>query len=29
MFPAENIRDWRGHAVVDQNGDKIGTLEAI
>jgi hypothetical protein len=29
MIPAENVRDWRGHAVVDQNGDKIGTLEAV
>lgn len=28
-FPADNIRDWRGHAVVDDDGDKIGTLEAI
>jgi hypothetical protein len=28
-FPAENIRDWRGHAVVDGAGDKIGSLEAI
>ena len=29
MFEADNIRDWRGHAVIDQNGDKIGTLEAV
>jgi hypothetical protein len=29
MFPAENIRDWRGHAVVDQQGKKIGDLEAV
>ena len=28
-IPAENIRDWRGHDVVDATGDKIGTLEAI
>lgn len=28
-FPAENVRDWRGHAVVDGDGDKIGTLEAV
>lgn len=28
-FPAENIRDWRGHAVVDRRGGKIGSLEAI
>lgn len=29
MIPAENIRDWRGHPVVDLTGDKIGTLEAV
>ena len=29
MFPAENIRDWRGHAVVDVNGKKIGELESV
>lgn len=29
MFEAENIRDWRGHAVVDHDGARIGTLEAI
>jgi len=28
-FPAENIRDWRGHTVVDGSGDKIGSLEAV
>ena len=28
-FPAENIRDWRNHDVVDVNGDKIGSLEAV
>jgi hypothetical protein len=28
-FPAENIRDWRGHAVVDEGGSKIGTLESV
>lgn len=28
-FFAENIRDWRGHAVVDGSGDRIGTLEAV
>jgi hypothetical protein len=28
-FPAENIRDWRGRDVVDADGNKIGTLEAI
>jgi PRC-barrel domain len=29
MFEAENIRDWRGHDVVDSDGGKIGTLEAV
>lgn len=29
LFPAENIRDWRGRPVVDSRGDKIGTLEAV
>jgi PRC-barrel domain len=29
VFEAENIRDWRGHPVVDQSGDKIGDLEAV
>jgi hypothetical protein len=28
-FPAENIRDWRDHDVVDANGDKIGSLESV
>jgi hypothetical protein len=29
MFQAGDIREWRGHAVVDSGGSKIGTLEAI
>ena len=29
MFEAENIRDWRDRDVVDQNGRKIGQLEAV
>ncbi|BCJ46859.1 photosystem reaction center subunit H [Actinoplanes ianthinogenes] len=29
MFPAENLRDWRGHKVIDPAGDKIGELEAV
>ncbi len=29
MFEAENIRDWRNHDVVDQDGHKIGLLEAV
>lgn len=28
-FPAENIRDWAGLAVVDVAGDKVGPLEAV
>jgi hypothetical protein len=29
MFPAENLRDWRGNKVIDPSGDKIGDLEAV
>jgi hypothetical protein len=29
MFEAEDIRDWLGHDVVDESGDKIGELESI
>jgi hypothetical protein len=29
MFPAENLRDWRGENVVDPQDDKIGDLEAV
>lgn len=29
LFPAENIRDWRGKSVVDRDGGKIGALEAV
>jgi hypothetical protein len=29
MFPAENLRDWRGENVVDPEDNKIGDLEAI
>jgi hypothetical protein len=29
VFPAENIRDWRGHDVVDADGSKIGSLESV
>ncbi|MEV0848291.1 PRC-barrel domain-containing protein [Streptomyces sp. NPDC049954] len=29
MFEAGDIRDWRGHDVVDAEGHKIGSLEAI
>ncbi|MFJ8660893.1 PRC-barrel domain-containing protein [Streptomyces sp. NPDC093795] len=29
MFEAEDIRQWRGHNVVDHEGHKIGVLEAV
>ncbi|GAA2486685.1 PRC-barrel domain-containing protein [Winogradskya humida] len=29
MFPAENLRDWRGEKVIDPDGGKIGELEAV
>jgi hypothetical protein len=29
MFEAANIREWRGHGVVDARGHKIGGLEAV
>ena len=29
MFPAENLRDWRGESVIAPDGDKIGELEAV
>jgi hypothetical protein len=29
MFEAANIREWRGHDVVDTQGHKIGELEAV
>jgi hypothetical protein len=29
MFPAENLRDWRGQKVIDHEGDKVGELEAV
>jgi hypothetical protein len=29
MFPAENLRDWRGKKVIDPEGHRIGHLEAI
>ena len=29
MFPAENLRDWRGEKVIDPDDNKIGELEAI
>ena len=29
MFDATDIREWRGHDVVDADGHKIGALEAI
>ena len=29
MFEAGDIREWRGHDVVDPDGHKIGELEAV
>ncbi len=29
MFEAGDIREWRGHDVVDAQGRKIGELEAV
>src|SRR5260370_15856904 len=29
VFEAGDIREWRGHDVVDADGHKIGELEAI
>ena len=29
MFPAENLRDWRGKKVIDPAGAKIGRMEAV
>ena len=29
MFEAADIREWRGHEVVDTDGHKIGELEAV
>src|ERR1700731_2357723 len=29
VFEAGNIREWRGHDVVDAQGHKIGELEAV
>src|ERR1700729_3752077 len=29
VFEAANIREWRGHDVVDDQGHKIGELEAV
>ncbi len=29
MFEAADIREWRGHDLVDQDCKKIGELEAV
>ena len=29
MFEAADIREWRGHDVVDAEGHKIGEMEAV
>lgn len=29
MFEASDIREWRGHDVVDADGHKVGALESV
>lgn len=29
MFAAENLRDWQGETVIDDEGKKVGELEAV
>ena len=29
MFEPEDVREWRGHDVVDDGGRKIGTMESV
>jgi hypothetical protein len=29
MNPTVNIREWRGHEVIDPDGHKVGTLESV
>lgn len=29
MFEIEDIRQWRGHTVIDVSGGKVGELEAV
>lgn len=29
LFAAENLRDWLGHTVIDPQGHRIGTLQAV
>lgn len=29
MFEIEDIRQWRGHTVIDASGGKVGELEAV
>jgi hypothetical protein len=29
MFEVEDIREWRGHNVIDSGGSKVGELEAV
>jgi hypothetical protein len=28
-FPAENLRDWRNKDVIDADGNRVGSLEAV
>ncbi|WP_369201738.1 PRC-barrel domain-containing protein [Streptomyces sp. PU-14G] len=29
MFEPDDIREWRGHDVVDESGGRIGSLESV
>ncbi|UNS96163.1 PRC-barrel domain-containing protein [Streptomyces tubbatahanensis] len=29
MFEPDDIREWRGHDVVDESGSRIGSLESV
>lgn len=29
MFEVEDLREWRGHDVVDESGSKVGEMEAV
>ncbi|WP_326691517.1 MULTISPECIES: PRC-barrel domain-containing protein [unclassified Streptomyces] len=29
MFEPDDIREWRGHDVVDEDGHRIGSLESV
>ncbi|GAA4239520.1 PRC-barrel domain-containing protein [Actinomadura meridiana] len=29
MFQVDDIREWRGHSVIDASGSKVGEMEAV